>query len=571
MALAALLLVLFTFCKSGNEIKTRDLHFDQGAPVAWVNDVEITALRFEESYLNHLLKTGANDTRQERYSHLQTMIQDFLLAEKAEAYGLLDEEYQLYVEQARQKAMADYYYQRSFLDTLSLPTEAQIRAAFFNTKVKVYPRMLYFKDKTQADEYYSRLQNGEDFVDLANELYQLPEYDSLAGYMGEISYFGVDHDFAEAAFGLRAGEFSEPFRTRLGYYIVKLDNRVTQAIITEDEYQQKREGMLQKTKERLMNVKGDEYVRNVMESLNVQLNTNHVAGLFELINEISGTMEAEASGENVLSRRGGISRNDIAFLKQETNETSVLASYQLNGETFYFTVADYLFWLPNLPFEEARHRTMASVGRALRNKVFAQLGEQNGLGDSDYVTFKKEEAEQLYKTWAVKKHLSEQPTGEISEEELRTAFYAMKLNTLKTARFTGWLIERESYPEITQVKQLVEAGKEPSSIEGFRAFNNADIRKEYGILDYLLKVPMQIPTVVNTNQKFYLMYAHERFTEYNTFEDVRPVVENKVRKYYNIVQEIKNLQSTASVSIDTLAFEKMMEHFNDPSLTGFQN
>ena len=35
-------------------------------------------------------------------------------------------------------------------------------------------------------------------------------YDSLAGYIGPISYFGVDDAFAEAAYSTNLNEFSKP-------------------------------------------------------------------------------------------------------------------------------------------------------------------------------------------------------------------------------------------------------------------------------------------------------------------------------------------------------------------------
>ncbi|HCD51285.1 MAG TPA: hypothetical protein DEQ34_02470 [Balneolaceae bacterium] len=564
---AAVFIALWFLSCSSNQEETKT-KLDEGERIATVNDYEISALRFEDSYIDHLLKTGANDTRNERYGQLESLIQDLLLAEKADDYQLLDDEYDQYVDQARRMALSNYWYQTAFLDTLSVPTDDQVRAAFFNTKVQLYPRQLYFKDKAQADEYYERLESGEDFVDLANELYQTTEYDSLAGSMGEISYFGVDHDFAEAAFALRAGEYSKPVRTRLGYYIIKVDNRVTQPIITEDEYKVKRSGMLQKTKQRIMNVKGDEFVRNFMESLDVQINADHIAEVYESLMELSSSLEGEVSGENVITQKGSVTRSDVTFMKENTDETNILASYSLNGETQYFTAEDYFFWLPQLSFAEARNRTMASVGRALRNEVFAQLGEEAGLGDSEYVQFKMEQAAQAYKTWAVKRYLSEQPVGDISEEQLETAFYAMGYNKFKSASFTGWVITRDTFEEIEQVKQQIESGTAPSGFENYFEYQNEDLRNLYSVQQYAVKVPLKQISIVNTNDKFYAMYAENRTISRYTFSEVRDQVEEKVAKYYNIVEQLKELQANADIQIDTTAFEALMEHFNDPSLTG---
>ena len=179
-----------------------------------------------------------------------------------------------------------------------------------------------------------------------------------------------------------------------------------------------------------------------------------------------------------------------------------------------------------------------------------------------------EQAAQAYKTWAVKRYLSEQPVGDISEEQLETAFYAMGYNKFKSASFTGWVITRDTFEEIEQVKQQIESGTAPSGFENYFEYQNEDLRNLYSVQQYAVKVPLKQISIVNTNDKFYAMYAENRTISRYTFSEVRDQVEEKVAKYYNIVEQLKELQANADIQIDTTAFEALMEHFNDPSLTG---
>ena len=53
-----------------------------------VEDVERTVYEFESSYVNHLISTGKNDSKDERNAHLSKMIDDILLSISAEEKGL---------------------------------------------------------------------------------------------------------------------------------------------------------------------------------------------------------------------------------------------------------------------------------------------------------------------------------------------------------------------------------------------------------------------------------------------------------------------------------------------------
>jgi peptidyl-prolyl cis-trans isomerase SurA len=74
-----------------------------------------------------------------------------------------------------------------------------------------------------------RINNGEDFSKLAEELSEDPSAKENKGNLGYFSSFRMVYAFENAAFTTAVGQTSKPFRTRFGYHIVKVfdvrDNR----------------------------------------------------------------------------------------------------------------------------------------------------------------------------------------------------------------------------------------------------------------------------------------------------------------------------------------------------------
>ncbi len=73
---------------------------------------------------------------------------------------------------------------------------------------------------------YQRLQKGEDFNKLAQEVSEDPSAKENQGDLGYFSAFRMIYAFEENAFKTAVGEFSKPFRTQFGYHVLKVhDNR----------------------------------------------------------------------------------------------------------------------------------------------------------------------------------------------------------------------------------------------------------------------------------------------------------------------------------------------------------
>lgn len=346
--------------------------FDAGASLAVVNGAVLDEQFFFDSYIDWLNRTGYNDDSTARYIHLDNAIDVMLLAQEARTSGMMSSQAYLEYERVmRDGALGGRFLQAAVFDTLGGITESQLRDAFEKSNRKVYVRQLYFTEENQARRYHSRLLAGEDFVALANELYETSVFDSSAGFMDDISYFGVDDAFAEAAFNLGMFDYSEPVRTRQGWVIIRVENMNRNPVLTEAAYQNRRKRLYSLLMERKVNLLGDAFVRGFMQELQPAIQQ-----------DVYQQMEPYLTG---LTPDARIAPSEFQVIQQELEPTSVLVLYKYEGETREFTVSQFLKWLPYLPYAEVRTRPGAAIGRALRNEVFAIAGEDAGYASDPKV------------------------------------------------------------------------------------------------------------------------------------------------------------------------------------------
>lgn len=118
--------------------------------------------------------------------------------------------------------------------------------------------------EAEANVVLERLNQGEDFAELATEL---SKDTGSAAYGGELGYFGVGNmvpEFEEAAFNLEIGEISEPVKSQYGYHIIK----VTDIVV--DDFEESIEAV----KSSYQNVKYTEMIEGLEDEVVVERKLN---------------------------------------------------------------------------------------------------------------------------------------------------------------------------------------------------------------------------------------------------------------------------------------------------------
>src|SRR5690606_5167621 len=154
------------------------------------------------------------------------LIEAHLFAAEARRRGMEDDAFRAYIDLQIKKAVGGRFYDVAFVDSLPDLTDAEVREAFVRGKEPVVVRHLFYRDPAAAEAAYARLQAGEDLLLLANECFETPAFDSSAGYLGVAGYWDLDDAFAEAAYALSVGEYSAPVRTRYGWHVIRLEDRL---------------------------------------------------------------------------------------------------------------------------------------------------------------------------------------------------------------------------------------------------------------------------------------------------------------------------------------------------------
>ncbi len=95
----------------------------------------------------------------------------------------------------------------------------------FDQKEEVQASHILVEDEETAKKIIKRLEKGENFAELAKE-YSTDEMTSKSG--GELDPFGKGEkvkEFEKVAFSMKAGEISDPVKTKYGYHIIKVEGK----------------------------------------------------------------------------------------------------------------------------------------------------------------------------------------------------------------------------------------------------------------------------------------------------------------------------------------------------------
>ena len=106
---------------------------------------------------------------------------------------------------------------------------------FFDQPEKVEARHILVETEESAREILALLRQGEDFAALASEYSLDPSNKDTGGYLGFFSREVMVEEFAEAAFNLEVGTFSNPVQTSFGYHIIEvLDYKEAEEMVFEE-------------------------------------------------------------------------------------------------------------------------------------------------------------------------------------------------------------------------------------------------------------------------------------------------------------------------------------------------
>ena len=457
--------------------------------------------------------------------------------------------------------MLDYYFSDEMGELLEPPTDEETRLAYAKRQRKVFVRQLYSQNVEDLTESYQRLMTGDNFIDVANDFYKTETYDSLAGYIGPISYFGVDDAFAEAAYSTNLNEFSKPIRTQLGYHIIYIEHIEFPAMLTEDDYQYRKKGVTSQLRLRKQQLVSNEYVQTLMNGLSVEADAENIMKLREIILNLEGNtiINADENPENI--EEGNWTDERIQLLERSFDNEATLASYKQNGVIIEFTFGDYIKWLPYLSFQESKVRTGASVGRGLRNEIIYQLASnENYIQDERVVKDVNvrgyEILSDLYQYDLIKTALLDTSSIEVPNS------YKDRLikNRNVVIKSEYWKITTNGLEEAERIKEEINSGDLPISYDAFQKYDYQTISSSDNDFNLIRKALVNTPVIgySETDGWMVLNVVQRDLTEVKD-ETSTADIETKYRVFTTINSEIESLRKEATIKVDTLLFNDIYE------------
>lgn len=127
-------------------------------------------------------------------------------------------------------------FKRSLIEPEISVDEGDLRELFYRYNTHVRASHLYAPDRETADSLYHLVTGGVSFEELAKEIF---ESSTLRNSGGDLGYFTVDEmdvGFEEVAYTTPVGEVAGPVRTSRGFSIIKVKDRITTPLITENQF-----------------------------------------------------------------------------------------------------------------------------------------------------------------------------------------------------------------------------------------------------------------------------------------------------------------------------------------------
>lgn len=315
--------------------------------------------------------------------HLEFMIDKKLMVLEGLSRGLdKDEKVQIQLQWYKDKAVRQQLYREVVRNKVTV-SESELRKAFtlYNTKVRV--RHLPAPTLEAAQELRKRLLAGASFNELAKVIFKDSTLANNGGDLGYIRWGEMDEDFEKAALSLKVGEISKPVKSKWAYHIIKVEDKIQNAIMTESQFNQKRKVLEKIIKRRKEAKLADQYIKNFMKDKHVRVYGPSVVLLANKSKEILN------SNNSLLPLKPPtILDHEISQLGNELKEHLGDVMVEFEGGTW--TIGDFLDKLKRIhpdarPAMTSKTNIKDVVARMVRDEFLAREGYRRGLEHSDYV------------------------------------------------------------------------------------------------------------------------------------------------------------------------------------------
>lgn len=267
--------------------------------LAAIGSHQITLSEFSDRYTDYLISAGVQDKYNIREAILNNMINEVILYYYDDNKSIFNDlEYNNEMEWVRKQAILAFLKDQEVYAKISV-TEDELRDAFVKVNENISARHLFAATEDEANKLYNLLQMGFDFNTLAKQVFTDSVLQNNGGYLGYFTWGDMDPEFEDAAFKLKIGEISKPVKTAHGYSIIKLEDRQPHPLLTEYEFQTKKNKLEQTLRLRKRNPFERNYLNQIYDKSKVIFNEQALEGLWENLRSISTVENINRNNDEV--------------------------------------------------------------------------------------------------------------------------------------------------------------------------------------------------------------------------------------------------------------------------------
>ena len=349
--------------------------------IATIGSTFITKDDFIDAYSKRLLQTSAQDSQFERNRTLNELIRTKLFAEAARSKNLPIDSIGLNkIQLSKEVALREELYSEVITQNRPVINDSISRKHFQWKNTEVYLKHLYHNQKEVLDTILPILiSSSNDFDHYAKILFKNNLLKSSGGDLGWISYNTLDPQLEEVAFSMPLNKVIGPVRSSYGWHILLKKDERKQIIISEEDYQNAKKGLINTISKKQAQITANDYVNDLVTS-NVTIDDPLVINTLNQIHEI--VFHKNKNKDKMAQQMGEKLTKYIIDLK--LNSKTVLATYGLEK----FTINDLLHNLRNSSPKIFLDDPMQAFYIALRNNILTTKAINLGLEKNKHVQWK---------------------------------------------------------------------------------------------------------------------------------------------------------------------------------------
>ncbi len=543
--------------------------------LASINGKIISVKDFSDSYFQIILYGNQFDSPENRLTHLNLLIDSYLLAQHGIKNRAISANQLKPVEDRtrRRKTRERLLHKEVELKTPE-PTDDDLKKLYLLSTQKVHIKHLFAKTKDEIDSIYTLLRQGRTFESLAFDIYEDSLLKFNGGDLGWNQWGDLDPFLEDTAFTMRPKTYSQPIESRFGWHILKLENKIYNPITTEHDYLAAKRKLKKQFIRREQNKLYYRFINKFMQDKTAVIH-NPEWGI--VAREIRKRFPANQKISPIIMQMP----YSPEFGAIPENLSDIINNPIITFPDGRLTVREFLDRIPDIPPKTIYKSLKESTEMLIRNYFLTQEGIRQGLDKEpdviNSVLFQKNlHAGTLYRKTILNKN-SVNPIS-IDNNVVRSEY-----DSLRETRFVNNRIF-----DFTLLVVLDSATAETCDSLLISKYSFKDIVRKYGIpkvgvleSGHFRKDRKNIPGQIRSqllnlkeneisdwmvlNKRFVRVQRHSIKTTYKDFDEVSENIRNEIARRISkdvLYDSLKTWRQEADIFIDEEKLKKLWEEEN---------